>query len=49
MDVCFDQLKQVSDKKHMERVAFLKENSGMGHGHPNTIVAIQKKEAANGC
>jgi len=43
MDFWFDQLKQVADKKHMEQVAFLKENFGMGHGHANAIVAYTRK------
>ena len=42
MDVWFDQLKQVADKKHMEQVAFMKENFGMGHGHANAIVAYTR-------
>ena len=37
------QLKQVVDKKHMEQVAFLKENFGMGHRHANAIVAYTRK------
>jgi hypothetical protein len=34
-----DLLKSVSDKKHMEMVAWLKTEHGMGHGHANALVA----------
>ncbi|VVP47393.1 hypothetical protein PS900_05200 [Pseudomonas fluorescens] len=34
-----DLLKNVSDKKHMEMVAWLKTEHGMGHGHANALVA----------
>ena len=38
-----DLLKQVHDAKHMEQVAFLKEQHAMGHGHANAIVAVYRK------
>jgi Domain of unknown function (DUF4287) len=40
-----DLLDSVSDKKHMEQVAFLKQDHGMGHGHANALVAYKKSQA----
>ena len=37
------QLDSVRDAKHMEQVAYLKEQ-GMGHGHANAVVAVYRKE-----
>lgn len=36
-------LESVRDAKHMEQVAFLKEQ-GMGHGHANAVVAVFRQE-----
>ena len=35
----FDLLQSCSGMKHMEMVAWLKTEHGMGHGHANAIVA----------
>ena len=35
-------LDTVRDKKHMEQVAFLKEQHNIGHGHANALVAYQR-------
>lgn len=36
-----------SGKKHMEIVAWLKQDHAMGHGHANAVVAHTLKEDAN--
>ena len=35
----FDLLEQVRDLRHMEQVAWLKEQHEIGHGHANALVA----------
>ncbi|WP_426338271.1 DUF4287 domain-containing protein [Pseudoduganella sp. S-14] len=37
-------LKGIKDKKHMDMVAALKADHGMGHGHANALVAHFKAE-----
>lgn len=32
----------VKDRKHMEQVAFLKEQHKLGHGHANALVAYHR-------
>lgn len=41
------QLETVKDKKHMEQVAFLKEQHDIGHGHANALVAYQRAQSGS--
>jgi len=38
----FKLLDTVSDRRHMEQVAFLKTQHKMGHGHANALVAYRR-------
>lgn len=44
MQFWFDALAAKTDLKHMEQVAWLKAEHGMGHGHANAIVAYLKQQ-----
>ena len=43
IDEWFEVFRPTAGQKHMEQVAFLKEQ-GMGHGHANALVAIFRTE-----
>lgn len=40
----FEQLEKVRNEKHLEQVAFLKNEFAMGHGHANAIVAYWRNK-----
>ncbi len=40
-------LDTVRDKKHMEQVAFLKEQHKIGHGHANALVAYHRAQSGS--
>lgn len=38
------ELTKVTGKTHMEQVAFLKNDHGLGHGHANAVVHVFRSE-----
>ncbi len=43
IDYWMKQVDKVKDRKHMDQVAYLKEQ-GMGHGHANAIVHVWRSK-----
>lgn len=42
MSYWFDQMEQVSDRKYLEQIAFLKENHGFSQAHANALVMYSR-------
>jgi hypothetical protein len=46
IDVWLNLVRERNDERHMDTVAWLKSEHGLGHGHANAIVAYVRTETA---